>query len=139
MGDLEVLNPHQVVYVLRLFGDAECHDCLIWHSAPGGLIIAARCSDTFAYATADAETITPQDLGLLKHAAEVLDMFDARYHLPEYFAALKRQQRPLSAYTERIEEVPVRKLFWALPDRTVKSKQSTERGSSADLDDPEGT
>lgn len=56
--------------------------------------VFARCSDWFAWASADAEEITKDDLPLLQQALGDLRKVDATYYLAELFASRKRRMRP---------------------------------------------
>lgn len=87
--------------VLDVFRDADSFQFLMWRRTDTGIRFAAMCSDTFAWGTADAERIEPEDVPLLRQCLVDLRTADPRLgecDLPELFAARKRGMRPMRLY-----------------------------------------
>lgn len=102
--------------VLHVGWKADSPEYVFWRpDAPDGWRAYAICSDTFAWATADAEEITPEDLPLLQQCLEDLLIVESEYagvpisdmatpdrndsvataYLGALFAARKRKLRPM--------------------------------------------
>lgn len=113
--------------VLDVFHQADSYELLMWRRTDDGIRFSAMCSDTFAWASADAELIEPEDVPLLRQCLADLKAADPQLgecDLPELFAARKRGMRPmrLFLYPKREREDPgwpaVRELFLAAgPER----------------------
>ncbi len=87
--------------VLSIYARADCHNELWWRVDDGLIRFFAICSDWFAWATADLEEITPDDLALLRQTADDLAAIDEGYHLSTLYASRKRQMRPMrQVYTD---------------------------------------
>lgn len=87
--------------VLDVFRDADSFQSLMWHRTDVGIRFAAMCSDTFAWGTADAERIEPEDVPLLRQCLTDLRAVDPQLgecDLPELFAARKRGMRPMRLF-----------------------------------------
>ena len=106
--------------VLRL-SSLDCHDdcsSFFWRCdgeyAP--ITFMVLCSDTFAYACADAETVTPENLGILEQAYIDAAAASPR-HGPIYatilFVARVRKMKPMPAVLQHLEPALVA-LFDAL-------------------------
>lgn len=88
--------------VLGAFADADYHDGgLLWHVKDGRVHFFATCSDTFHWASADAEEITEADVPLLRQCLADLKTIKAEYELPTLFSARKRGMRPMSVYIDQ--------------------------------------
>jgi hypothetical protein len=95
------VTPYEAAEVLSLFERADnMTEAVVWRvdMTPGSnrdISLSALCSDFFAWATADAEEITVEDIPLLKSCLDDLRKADgATYYLGELFAARKRKMRP---------------------------------------------
>lgn len=87
--------------VLDVFRDADSFQSLMWRRTDAGIRFAAMCSDTFAWGTADAERIEPEDVALLRQCLADLRAADPQLgecDLPELFAARKRGMRPMRLF-----------------------------------------
>lgn len=101
---------------------AEEQEDLIWTSdAAGKLTPWLMCSDTFAYACADCQEITPENFHLLEKAADLIQSlpddgtvdavcFD-RFMLGTLFVAYARGEKPLPQIMERIKYDVLREAF----------------------------
>lgn len=88
--------PEHAGEVLAIFDAADNHDGLFWRAGGDEPIrFYAKCSDTFWWATADAEVITPEDVPVLRQCLDDLRLHDEPYLLGELFAARKRGMRPM--------------------------------------------
>ena len=84
--------------VLAAFDRCDCHDSLFWRTPATGwatTALMATCSDTFYWASADAEDITPADLPLLQSCVDDLMAIDEGLYLPMLYACRKRKMRPM--------------------------------------------
>lgn len=87
--------------VLDVFRDADSFQSLMWRRTDAGIRFAAMCGDTFAWGTADAERIEPEDVPLLRQCLADLRAADPQLgecDLPELFAARKRGMRPMRLF-----------------------------------------
>lgn len=87
--------------VLDVFNRADSYESLLWRRTDAGMRFAAMCSDTFHWASADAEPIEPEDVPLLRQCLEDLRAADPQLgecDLPELFAARKRGLRPMRLF-----------------------------------------
>jgi hypothetical protein len=107
--------------VLQLYEQADNYDALFWRSdGPEGLRFYALCNDVFAWAYADAETIEPEDLPLLRQCLSDLQAADETTgdaHLSELFAARKRQLRPQPAMYRHLPQAVANLFDNAGPER----------------------
>jgi hypothetical protein len=116
--------------VLGIYADADCTstDSLIWRRSGDDIILSAMCSDFFHWGTADAESIQPGDIRLLRSCLTALMLLGAEYYLSEYFAACKRGMRPMRLWLQKCadhdgEKPELRALFEACgPERTKESE-----------------
>lgn len=118
--------------VLAVFDDADCHDSLLWHVDNDGAVhFSAQCSDTFFWASADAEEITEADVPLLRQCLADLRALDAEEGLPQLYAARRRRMRPMRIFLnpkpltgyQPAQWPEVRELFLACgPDRSRASE-----------------
>lgn len=103
-----VLPPHaaEVMYLLGFPQGADIHDALFWRTETDGNIrLFLVCSDTFDYATADAEIIEEQDVPLLRQTLQDLKNCSdpiAKVWLPELFAARKRRMLILAPHLDKM-------------------------------------
>lgn len=101
-----------VMDVLRTFSDVDGGSSLSWRCdeeyAPVSFFL--NCNDTFAWACADGEDITPETLPLLKQAiAEVqaateTNGWHTAWGWTDLFAARVRQMRPQGACYKHYDE-----------------------------------
>lgn len=84
--------------VLALFADDPLDLLVASVSADGHVTLAVNCSDVFAWACADMERITPDDLPLLRLCYTRLEVVDETYLLGELYAAAKRRRSPQAPY-----------------------------------------
>lgn len=76
-------------------GGADACDSVWWRTDNRKIRFFAECSDTFGWATADAEPIEEGDEVLLRQCLEDLKSYDETYLISELFAARKRKMRPM--------------------------------------------
>lgn len=96
-------NESFMLEVLKFFHDLDAHDMLWWRtdSEYAPITFFVKCSDTFAWATADVEEIGPNDVETLTKAhADVMEIDrggDQYYSfwVPILFCARKRGLRPM--------------------------------------------
>lgn len=115
-GDADAQHLAYVVAVLGVFADADFHDGgLYWHVKDGRVHFAAMCSDTFHWASADAEEIRPDDVPLLRSCLTDLQRLDgiAPAYLPELYAARRRGMRPMRLYLWPKRQAPALAEGWA--------------------------
>lgn len=88
-----------ILRVLRLYERADNSD-LFWRVEGGHVRFLANCSDTFEWATADAEEITPDDVDLLEQTLADLRAvsWEQDIWLSELYAARKRGLRPMNRW-----------------------------------------
>jgi len=91
------------------------------HTSESGLRFYAQCSDTFDWATADCEEITPERLPALEQAKTDLRNVDGGWRndmwLGELYSARVRNRRPMRAFLKGLQP-QVRALFEAAgPER----------------------
>ena len=104
-----------VLKVMRTINHYDLHDQVSWHFGsndedvyPTFFVI---CNDTFAYACADAEEITEENLELLVESCEdVLKVDTISYYGPYLFAAIIRNQMPLDGFFPHIYQ-GIKELF----------------------------
>ena len=100
--------------VLFLFSRYDCHDQLWWKISPTGseqLLFFANCSDTFAWATADCEEISFENLDVLKASfADVAAVCAEHWYAPLLFAARVRKRRPMRQFMKKVPD-SLRHLF----------------------------
>ena len=99
---MDDVTPHEAAGILRFWHEADIGaDGLFWKVGSDGdsrpVSLFAICSDTFAWATADAEEIMPADLPLLEKCAADLGYLNSGW-LPYLYAARKRGMRPMRAF-----------------------------------------
>lgn len=93
------MTPYEAAEVMSLWQRADLFGDLSWRvdmreGRNRAVTLLANCSDLFAWATADCEEITRDDIPLLERTLTDLLAVDAEYLLPELFAARKRRMRP---------------------------------------------
>lgn len=103
-----------ILELLDITRDAELtyEDCpFLWHVSDGRAVFSMVCSDTFAWGCADAETIEPGDIPLLRTC--LADLRTAgKYEeawLGILFCARKRGMRPMNRWMKDMrsnEEMP---------------------------------
>lgn len=134
------MNNDFILRVLRVFENADSYDSVFWRTdgehAP--ITFFALCNDVFWWATADAEKITEENVGLLEstarelieidskerasHACHPCTNLDAHSHptiyLESLFAARCRKMRPQRPFMKNMKD-PILSLFLACgPERT---------------------
>lgn len=92
-----------ILDVFRILRDADLmgeSTPLIWRALGDRLELNMLCSDMFAWACADCEEITPDDVPLLRRTlADLRALNDhSEVWLGELFAARKREMRPMNAW-----------------------------------------
>lgn len=112
-----------VLDVLKTVGDADlCGE--VWWRCDGNyapVTFLANCSDTFWWATADAEPITPENLAAFKQA--IADCGDREEWAPALFAARVRGMRPMRATYRDVKDERLVALFNACgPERDPKEE-----------------
>ena len=100
---------------------AEEQEELYWTSDAGKLSCHLMCSDTFAYACADCEEITPENFYLLENAAVLIQSLPAakkgddicvdHFLLGTLFVALVRGVQPLPQIMKDIKYDVIREAF----------------------------
>ena len=107
--DADAEHLQYVLDVLAITHDADLtfQDCpFLWHVADGRAVFSMACSDTFAWGCADAETITPEDIPLLRQTLADLkaagDYSEA--WLGPLFCARKRGMRPMNRWMRDMTE-----------------------------------
>jgi hypothetical protein len=100
-------DPAYIVDVLSIYAEADSHGGVFWWTKDDGVVFYAICSDWFAWASADLETIRPEDLPLLRRCLDDLNAIEredkksvATAYLSELFASRKRGMRPQSCCYE---------------------------------------
>lgn len=93
------MDGDYVLRVLKIFQLADNQD-LFWRVDGENVQFYANCSDTFAWATGDAEEITAEDLPLLEQTMVDLGGLDESMWLSELFAARKRGCRPMREFMD---------------------------------------
>lgn len=98
-----------VTRVLQIFWTADNEDMLFWRVDNNQPSFYVLCSDTFAWATADLEEITPDNIDLLERSIEdvkALD-FDSVTWAFSLFCARVRRMRimPIIAIPELLREM----------------------------------
>lgn len=104
-----------VLRVMKVFDDADSHGDLFWHVDGEDLHLFALCNDTFWWATADAEEITPDNLDVLEQTLRDVQALEAaregpvtpttclpEVYLPDLFAARARGMRPQQPFYKRL-------------------------------------
>lgn len=117
--------------VLRAFADIDLREELWWRFDDNTLTFAVICNDVFAWAVADAEAITPDNVAVLEQAiADIRAISDAvpdLFHAGSLFAARVRKQRPQGA------AYPPNRALWPLfdacgPEREIDHGNPYPRG-----------
>lgn len=86
--------------ILKVYWDADVHDLLWWRVDDDEITFMAMCNDLFAWATADGEPITAENIQVLEETAAELKAIpitpksDPLMYLSELFAARVRGMRP---------------------------------------------
>lgn len=119
-----------ILRVLKAFEDGFCEGAdkgNLWWRTDGEyapITFLVNCNDAFWWATADAERITPDNIGVLEQALADCKAADAtigNLHASLLFVCRVRQMRPQGAYYKHIED-QFRPLFDAAgPPREVDS------------------
>jgi hypothetical protein len=98
-----------ILDILEITRDAELiwQDCpFLWHVTDRRATFSMVCSDTFAWGCADAETIEPGDIPLLRECLS--DLRAASQHgeiwLGILFCARKRGMRPMNRWMKHMRE-----------------------------------
>jgi hypothetical protein len=107
-----------ILEVLRLVAEHDCYDSIWWRTddsyAP--ITFFANCSDLFYWATADCETITPKNIGILVQSLEDAGKDEAEWGFL-LFCARARGMRPQNPAYPKDEKLKA--LFDACgPERT---------------------
>lgn len=92
--------------VLGIFADTECHEDLIWSRDRSNwqeIRFSVLCSDTFDYATADSEEITPENVATLYPTYLDLSNGDHEVLWPTLWCARQRKRRPMPLYYEHLK------------------------------------
>ena len=100
-------DPDFILRVLKAYDPFDCDD-LLWKFDDGAIRFFAACNDTFWWATADCEEITPENIGLLEQAKT--DSAACGPHGRLYgdilFASRVRKMRPMkAAYPKQCREL----------------------------------
>lgn len=120
--------PPHTAEVMWLFGfpdgaDASSDLRFWWRTDHEPMTLFALCSDVFHWATADLESITEDDMPLLRGCFEDLAALDDLLWLPELFAARKRGMRPMRAFLKVCDNPDTLALFNAAgPERDPRSE-----------------
>lgn len=109
-------NTEYVYRILHLLAKHEYTDLINWSSEGDNIRFWVNCGDTFAYACADGEAITDDDLDALEKAIKDVRAADKfSFDGLEVFVARKRNQRPIGPVMDNKPE-KVRALFEELPE-----------------------
>jgi hypothetical protein len=109
---LAVTDAEHLQFILDLLAitrDADLiyQECpFLWHVADGRVTFSMACSDTFAWGCADAETIEPRDLPLLRECLSDLraaGQYEEMW-LGILFCARKRGMRPMNRWVKDMRE-----------------------------------
>lgn len=107
--------------LLRLFAGEDTDD-LWWCDDNGVLSFFVMCSDTFHWATADAERVTEPDLPALRQAKADTARMGCDWIWPTLWVARKRGLRPMRAFYKGVDG-PLRALLDAAgPERDPASE-----------------
>jgi len=79
--------------VLALFDEFDEHDKMCWRNTPTGIDFFALCNDFFFWGCADSESITPDNLQVLRECFEAVGE-NHREWAPLLFCARIRKLRP---------------------------------------------
>jgi hypothetical protein len=98
-----------ILDLLAISCDAELvyEECpFLWHVADGRASFSMACSDTFYWGCADAETIAPADISLLRDCVAELRSAGPceEMWLGVYFCARKRGMRPMNRWMKDMRE-----------------------------------
>lgn len=108
MTEADAEHLHYILDVLAITRDADVigQDCpLLWSVHERRASFSMMCSDTFAWGCADAETIEPGDIPLLRQCVEDLGGFrGSQEYLGELFSARKRGMRPMNRWMKDMRE-----------------------------------
>ncbi len=84
--------------VLAVYDKADIQGSLFWRVYDGKPKLLATCNDTFWWATADCEEITPENVDVLEQALRDIESLDERsgavIYMDELFVARVRKMRP---------------------------------------------
>ena len=123
--------------VFRVFSETNCGNEMLWwrtDTTYAPVTFMVNCSDTFFWATADNEHLTPENIGVLEQAVADCNAVPSEYkHLARIYAstlfcARVRGMRPMRlAYPKDRPEI------WPLydacgPERTSESEGLNQRG-----------
>lgn len=109
-------------FVVRLLRATQFDNCddLWWRTAgetgpDGPLQFFVRCSDTFAYACADLEEVTPENVAALEQAYADCRAVDRNADMwgGALFVARVRRQVPIAPFLRLVEQPAVVALFTA--------------------------
>jgi len=90
------LPQFDVIRLLRILAEHECHDCVWWHC---DLTFFVGCNDVFCWACADAEPVASEaDVDALEQALKDADDDGAML-----YCARKRGMRPQGALYKHID------------------------------------
>lgn len=107
LSDAEHL--HYILDVLAITADAELtfqDTPFLWHVREHRASFSMMCSDTFAWGCADAETIEPGDIPLLRECVAELrsaGQYEEMW-LGVYFCTRKRGMRPMNRWMKDMRE-----------------------------------
>lgn len=105
----EIEHLQFILELLTITRDADLiyQECpFLWRVADGRAVFSMACSDTFAWGCADAETIEPGDLPLLRDCLTELrgaGKYEEMW-LGVYFCARKRGMRPMNRWMKDMRE-----------------------------------
>lgn len=109
-----------IIDVLDIFCRIDCHEDLFWNTTLPGvpLLLSVQCGTTFAQGGADAETITSDNVEVLRQVVADLKPFEdagtvefAYTYVGPLFAARVRGMRPRSGFYK-----PSNEALWPLFD-----------------------
>jgi hypothetical protein len=102
---------YEVIKLVAELDEGETEDFMFWPVTPEGVRVSVTCSDVFAWACADAEIITPENLPLLRKAYEdeiTASPDGVALHAGWLFVARVRGERPQGAIYKALE-------YWEVP------------------------
>jgi hypothetical protein len=113
LEDLEFITE-----LLRIMAQGDAHDDLFWNYRDGQLSFFIKCSDTFAWGTADLEGVAiDEDLAALEQARLDADHLEGGWAWPTLYCARKRKMRPMNRWMQQVvgadNEGDIRLLFEA--------------------------
>lgn len=99
-----MLTNDQVLEILAITAFDHC-DALFWRVDAGVLSIYVMCSDTFDFASADCEEITPENLPVFRQAFTEAKAVDSGAFLAPYlFCARVRKRQPLEEWFKEMKD-----------------------------------